>query len=180
MFVTTSTLLHGDLTSSDGADAASATADRATRERVDEYAILSTERDAAFDRVVFTAAQMFRVPIAIVALQDGERLWFKAQVGLGITEVPSTIAFCSAITHSSPLVVEDATTDPRFADNPLVTASPNIRFYAGAPLITPDGIRVGSLCVVDRSPKILLARQMWQLTQLAQSVVSILEQRRST
>ena len=152
--------------------------DRATRERLDAYSVLDTARETSFDRVVFMAAQMFRVPIAVVALRDGDRLWFKAQVGLALTEIPSAIAFCNAITQESVMVIEDATMDPRFAGNPLVTGAPHVRFYAGAPLITPDGLRIGSLCVVDRSPKTMLARQVWQLTQLAQSVVATLEARR--
>jgi len=152
--------------------------DPVAQSRLASYGVIDTQRDAAFDRLVFTTAQMFRVPIAIIALEDGDRLWFKARVGTDITELPRAISLCNAVTDDTVLVVEDALADERFADNPLVTGKPHIRFCACAPLLTRGGVRIGSLCVVDRTPKTLLARQIWQLAQLAASVVALLEARR--
>jgi GAF domain-containing protein len=147
-------------------------------ERLRAYSILDTPRDPQFDRVVFTAAQMFRVPIVVLALTDSERIWFKASVGLDMTQVDATMTFCKHLTIDGILNVEDATLDSRFNSAPIVTGPPFARFFAGAPLVTPDGLLVGSLCVIDRSPKTLLARQVWQLLQLAQGAVTALEARR--
>jgi GAF domain-containing protein len=149
-------------------------------ERLHSYSILDTPREPQFDRFVYTAAQMFRVPIAVLSLADSDRFWFKASVGLDITEVDRTVAFCEHLTADGVLNVEDASLDPRFSNAPLVTGAPYARFYAGAPLVTPDGLLVGSLSVIDRYPKTLLTRQSWQLLQLANGVVSALEARRSS
>lgn len=169
---------NNDIDPSDPLDVSGAAAEPAIRQRLSPSSILDSTRDTAFDRVVFTAAQMFRVPIAVVALRDGELLCVKAQVGLGLTEIAAMIAVCNAMTGDAVMAIEDVSIDARFAQSPLVTGRPHVRFCAGAPLITPDGRRVGSLCVADRSPKTLLIRQVWQLSQLAQGVVAILEARR--
>ncbi len=150
------------------------------RERIEAYAILDTPREAVFDRIVFTAAQMFRVPIATISLIDGDRQWFKAQVGLGTQQLARHITFCEQVLVSDAvIVIEDATRDERFIDSPLVTGPPHLKFYAGAPLIAPDGVRVGSFCIGDRVAKTLSSRQVWQLGQLASSVIAMLEARRS-
>lgn len=150
------------------------------RERIEDYAILDTPREAVFDRLVFTAAQMFRVPIATISLIDGERQWFKAQVGLATPQLSRHIAFCEQVLVSEAvIVIEDASRDERFIDNPLVTGPPHLKFYAGAPLIAPDGIRVGSFCIGDRFAKTLSSRQCWQLGQFAASVTALLEARRN-
>ena len=152
---------------------------RIQRERIEDYAIIGTPREAAFDRIVFTAAQVFRVPVATISLLEGDRHWFKAQVGLAVTEVPRHLTFCEQLLVSNTVVVvEDATRDERFEDNPLVNGPPFIRFYAGAPLITPDGVRVGSICIGDRFAKTLSSRQSWQLGQFATTTVGLLEERR--
>ena len=149
------------------------------RARIEDYAIIDTPREAQFDRLVFTAAQFFRVPIAFIALLNDDRVWFKAQVGLPIRDLSRHMTFCEELLVSDKVVtVEDASRDERFTDNPLVTGPPFLRFYAGAPLITPDGIRVGSFCVGDRFAKMLSSRQSWQLAQYAASVVALLEARR--
>ena len=94
---------------------------------------------AGFDRLVSLAARLFNVPIALVSLVDDERQWFKARCGLDVEQTPRSISFCVyAILGDDVMVVPDATLDPRFAENPLVTGGPRIRFYAGAPLITPE------------------------------------------
>ena len=160
---------------------------RIQRERIEDYAIIDTPREAAFDRVVFTAAQVFRVPVATIGLVQDNRHWFKAQVGLAVAELPRHLTFCEQLLAANAVVVvEDATRDERFADNPLVTGPPFLRFYAGAPLRTPegqalgtpDGIRVGSICIGDRFAKTLSSRQSWQLGQFAATTVGLLEERR--
>ena len=148
-------------------------------DRLLSYSILDTPREAQFDRFVYTAAQMFRVPIAILSLTDADRSWFKSSVGLDLKEVDRHISLCRHLdANSGPLVVEDATIDMRFAKSPFVTGEPYIRFYASAPLVTDDGLMIGGLSVIDRLPKTLLTKQVWQLTQLASSVVAALEARR--
>ncbi len=117
--------------------------------------VLDTVREDRFDRIATLAADHFGVPIALVSLVDAERQWFKAAVGLSVAETPREWAFCAHSIMLGPnavLVVEDATQDPRFADNPLVCGSPDIRFYAGAVLTTRDGYNLGTLCVIDSKP----------------------------
>jgi GAF domain-containing protein len=119
-----------------------------------ELLILDTPAEEKFDRVVRFAAEQLDVPIALVSLTDQERQWFKARHGLDAQEVSRDLAFCShAILEPSLFVVEDALQDERFADNPLVTDGPRIRFYAGAPLNAPGGERIGTLCVIDQKPR---------------------------
>lgn len=118
------------------------------------YEILDTPPELDFDDLTGLAARVCATPIALLTLIDEERQWVKARVGLEITETPRDIAFCSyAIQQAGLFVVPDALADPRFANNPLVTEDPRIRFYAGSPLITPDGQALGTLCVIDRVPR---------------------------
>ncbi len=145
------------------------------------YGILDTGPEANFDQVVRLAARLLDVPIALISLVDQDRQWFKAAVGLdGVTETPRELAFCDhAIRGQDVMVVPDATEDPRFAENPLVTGEPGIRFYAGAPLITPDGHALGTLCVIDRVPHRALSDHDAQtLTELTCFVRDKLELRR--
>jgi len=116
--------------------------------------ILDTPPEERFDRIAAFAAQEFSVPIALVSLVDRDRQWFKSNFGLEARETPRDISFCGhTITLSEPLVVPDASEDPRFADNPLVTGDPYVRFYAGACLRLPQGQAMGTLCVIDRRPR---------------------------
>lgn len=113
--------------------------------------ILDTPPEQRFDRIVDFAAREFDVPIALLTMVDRDRQWFKARYGLSACETSRDISFCGhAIHHPDVLFVEDARTDERFVDNPLVTGDPYIRFYAGAPLQLPNGHIVGTLCVIDR------------------------------
>ncbi len=149
-----------------------------------DYEILDTASDARLDRLAALAAELLDVPIALISLVDEDRQWFKARVGLedvGLEagETPRAWAFCDeTIRGDAPLVVADATADARFADNPLVTGRPYIRFYAGAPLITPSGERIGALCVIDQKPRQLSAAQRRRLSSLAATVVDLMESHR--
>lgn len=116
--------------------------------------ILDTPPEERFDRIVSFAAREFDVPIVLVSLVDAHRQWFKAMVGLDVCETGRDISFCGhAITSDNVLVVVDALADPRFTDNPLVTGEPHIRFYAGAPLVLPGGHRIGTLCLISKTPR---------------------------
>ena len=118
------------------------------------YAILDTEPDPALDRIVRFAAKQFKMPIAMVSLVDRDRQWFQSVCGLSTKETGRDVAFCGhAILQDDVFVIPDARQDHRFAENPLVTGEPRIRFYAGAPLINPQGHALGALCLVDREPR---------------------------
>lgn len=146
------------------------------------YAVLDTETEVAFDRIARVAQTVFGTPIALVSLVDQNRQWFKAEIGLGVSETPRSVSFCAhALTEPGPgpMVIEDAADDLRFSDNPLVTGDPRIRFYAGAPITTPRGFNLGTLCVIDRKPRSLSAEQRQLLSDLAAMVVNELELRQS-
>lgn len=144
--------------------------------RLRMLAVLDTEPEAIFESLARLASTICGTPIALVSLLDGERQWFKANVGLhGVTQTEQNIAFCAhTIGGDSLMEVSDAQTDPRFTANPLVTGAPNIRFYAGAPLVMPGGERVGSLCVIDRQVRQLSEPQRLMLHELAQAVTQAL------
>ncbi len=144
------------------------------------YNVLDTLSEAVYDDITSLAAHICQTPTALMSLVDAERQWFKSRVGLGVeaNETPRGIAFCNqTIRQSDLLVVEDASVDERFQSNPLVTGEPYIRFYAGAPLITPDGHALGSLCVIDYQPRQLSAPQLQGLRVLSRQVVAQLELR---
>ncbi len=142
--------------------------------------ILDSAPEPVFDSIARLASEICGVPIALMSLIDEERQWFKANVGLpGVNETPRDIAFCAhAISGDEIFEVADATRDPRFAANPLVTGTPDIRFYAGAPLVLPGGQRVGTLCVIDRQPRHLEAAQLAMLRALARIATDALVMRR--
>jgi PAS domain S-box-containing protein len=143
------------------------------------YEVLDTEPEPAFDDIATLAAQICGTPISLISLVDRDRQWFKARVGLDAPETPRDLAFCAhAVTGSDLLVVPDATRDDRFAANPLVLDAPQIRFYAGAPLITPEGQSIGTLCVIDREPRELTHEQVEALEALSRQTVAQLELRR--
>lgn len=144
--------------------------------RLRELMVLDSAPEPVFDSIVKLASEVCGTPIALVSLVDTERQWFKANVGLpGVNETARDIAFCAhAIMDDSVFEVPDATQDTRFSNNPLVTGEPDIRFYAGAPLVLPDGERIGTLCVIDRQPRQLEPAQRHLLRSLAKIVTQAL------
>jgi len=147
---------------------------------LDKYAILDTDPEQSFDDLTLLASYVCETPIALISLVDEDRQWFKSRVGLDATETSRDIAFCStAILQSDVFVIPDALADERFRDNPLVVSDPHIRFYAGAPLINEDGYALGTLCVVDRTPRELAPEQKEALKALGRLVLAQLEFRRN-
>ncbi|MDX2213478.1 MAG: PAS domain S-box protein [Oculatellaceae cyanobacterium bins.114] len=142
--------------------------------------ILDTPPDVIFDDIARLAAQICNTPFAFVGLMDAERQWFKAKVGLDTSEISRDVAFCNyTILQSSSLIVPDTLLDERFKDNPYVLGEPHIRFYAGVPLITSEGYGLGTVCVVDQTPRELSDQQIQGLEALGRQVTQQLELRRS-
>lgn len=145
-----------------------------------DYQVLDTPPEREFDDLVAIAAHVCGTPISLVSLVDESRQWFKARQGLAVTETPREFAFCAhAILDSQPLVVGDARADPRFAENPLVVGEPRIRFYAGAPLASAAGYRLGTLCVIDTVARGLTAAQLQALEALARQASAMLQYRKT-
>ena len=143
------------------------------------YKVLDTPPEVEFDNLVALASYISGTPVAMISLVDSDRQWFKAKVGTTVTETARDVAFCAhAICQTDLFVVRDALADYRFKTNPLVTGDPHIRFYAGAPLVTPEGHAVGTLCVVDQTPRELNPAQLEALRALGRAVVAQLELRR--
>lgn len=144
------------------------------------YGILDSEFEETFDRVTRIAANVFDTPIALISLLDGTRQWFKSATGLAVRETPREISFCThAILGTEVFTVPNALADPRFSNNPLVTDAPSIRFYAGAPLINPDGFALGTMCVIDRNARAGLDDAQKQiLSDLAGIVIDLMELRK--
>jgi PAS domain S-box-containing protein len=146
-----------------------------------EYNILDTLPEEEFDRLTQLASIICGVPIALISLIDKERQWFKSRIGLDDQQTSRDISFCQyAIMKEQHFEVEDATKDERFVNNPLVTDDPNIRFYAGYPLVDPKGYILGTLCVIDRKSRMLSKEQQKALDLLAKEVVSQIVQRQKS
>ena len=146
------------------------------------FDVLDTTAEAGFDDAVALACQLCETPIALVSFVDGERQWFKARIGFGPAETPLDQSVCAhALATPDILVIPDLSVDDRTRGNTLVTREPHIRFYAGAPLLTPDGIALGTICVIDTKPRPqgLLPAQSFALQALARQVMSLLELRRA-
>jgi GAF domain-containing protein len=143
------------------------------------YHILDTDSEQSYDDITFLAAHLCDVPIALISLVDADRQWFKSKVGLEVSETSRDVSFCAhAILGDKTLVVRDAREDERFRDNPLVLGEPHIVYYAGVPLCTSEGARIGTLCVIDHRPRELSDVQIRSLEALARQVVLQLELKR--
>lgn len=153
--------------------------ERKRLERLYLFKVLDTPPEAAFECITRLAASILGTPIAAISLIDERRQWFKSQIGLGdTTETTREVAFCAhAILDNEVFVVPDARDNPKFSDNPLVTGDPGIRFYAGAPLSTRDGLNIGTVCVIDQKPRHPTATQLALLKDLSVLVVDELELR---
>jgi GAF domain-containing protein len=144
-----------------------------------QYEVLDTVPEEVFDNLTELAARICEAPIALISLVDEKRQWFKSKVGMAVSETSRDVSFCAhAITQPDLFSVPDATQDARFANHPFVIGEPKIRFYAGAPLVTPDGHALGTLCVLDKVPRELRPEQKQALRILADHVMSQLELRR--
>ncbi len=144
-----------------------------------DYGVLDTEPEPEFDEIARLAAEICQTPMSFVSLVDRDREYFKAAVGTDLRQSPRSISFCGhGILEQGLFVIPDALDDPRFVDNPNVIAGAGVRFYAGAPLVTPDGHAIGMLCVKDTRPRELTETQRQSLTVLARQVAALLELRR--
>jgi signal transduction histidine kinase/CheY-like chemotaxis protein len=145
-----------------------------------DYDVLDTEAEKIFDDLTLLAAQICDSPITLISLVDPDRQWFKSRVGLDVEETSRDIAFCAHAIHQKEIFeVEDTLQDERFFDNPLVTSAPNIRFYAGTPLVSHDGHAIGTLCVIDNKPNKLTEDQREAIKVLGRSVISQMELRKN-
>lgn len=145
-----------------------------------DYHILDSAPEEAFDDLTALAAMICECPMALVTCVADQRQWFKSRLGIENSETPREHSFCAhaILEPANLMIVPDAQRDPRFADNPYVTASPHIRFYAGAPLLTPAGHAIGTLCILDRAPRKLSDRQLAALRMLGRQASYLLELRR--
>ncbi|MBI5394249.1 MAG: GAF domain-containing protein [Verrucomicrobia bacterium] len=148
-------------------------------EALRQYQILDTAPEQTYDDITKLVTFICGTPMAQLSLVDKDRQWFKSKIGLDESQTPRGIAFCAhTILQTEPLIVNDATLDERFRDNPLVTEPPHVRFYAGVPLVNPKGFALGSLCAVDRHPRQLNPGQIAALAALGRQVVMLFELRR--
>jgi GAF domain-containing protein len=146
---------------------------------LERYDILDTPPERTFDSIAVLAAHVCAAPIALLVLIDQNRQWFKAKVGVRLKETPRAFAFCAyAIMQRALFIIPDMTQDKRFAANPFVASGPQYRFYAGAPLVTPDNRSLGTLCVIDKVRRKLTAAQKKDLVALSRLVMTELELRR--
>jgi GAF domain-containing protein len=149
-------------------------------EALRRYGILDTDHEEAFDDIARLAANICQTPVALVSFVDSDRQWFKARVGFSSRETPRDVSFCAhAILQPGPLVVRDTFDDARFRDNPLVSSAPYIRFYAGSPLTSAEGFKLGTLCVLDRVPRELRPEQLDALRMLGNQAMALLDMRRA-
>jgi diguanylate cyclase (GGDEF)-like protein len=154
--------------------------EQARQRKLDSYRLLDTLPEAAYDDIVRVASVLCDVPTALITLVDHDRQWFKAKVGIEARQTSRDVAFCDhAIrTPEQPMIIPDATQDPRFAENPLVTGQPGIRFYAGVPLQAPTGEALGTVCVIDREPREIETHQVEGLQALARLAIELMEDHR--
>lgn len=142
------------------------------------YSILDTLPEQIYDDVTALASLICGTPMALVSLVDTDRQWFKAAVGIEAKETPRSVSFCAhTLGTRTTLIVRDAQEDPRFKDNPMVTGDPNVRFYAGAPIIEPNGHVLGTVCVIDSKPHAITPIQIAALEALARHTMALIEMR---
>jgi hypothetical protein len=154
--------------------------EHARLELLRQYDILDTPPEPEFDEIAVRAAQVCQTPIAQLSFVDRDRAWFKANVGWDVAEIPRETSFCAhAICQDDLYVAPDMLADERFSHNSLVTQKPHLRFYAGVPLVSPEGLAIGTLCVLDRKPRELTPLQQDELKELAKGAILLLEIRRA-
>ncbi len=148
---------------------------------LEEYNILDTLPEAEFDDITRIASHVCGMPISLVTLLDQNRQWFKSKYGLDVAQTPREQAFCgyTILDAEKPFIVNDASKDERFADNPLVVGEPNVAFYGGIPLVNPQGFVLGALCVIDHKPNNLDKEQLRTLESLGRQIVALLELKRT-
>ena len=153
------------------------------RERLEalrHFKVLDTDPEEAFDDITRLASYICQTPSALISLVDADRQWFKSRVGFEPQETSRDLSFCAhAILQPGPTVVRDTLDDERFKDNPLVLSAPYIRFYAGAPLVSTEGFKLGTLCVLDNVPRMLFPDQAAALQMLSKQVMVLLDMRRT-
>lgn len=146
---------------------------------LEESRLLRTPPEGQFDAIAELAVSIFQVPIGLVSLIGDEIQWLKARSGVCVRETSRDISFCShAILGQRPMVIPDATLDPRFHDNPMVKGELHVRFYAGAPIVLPGGLAVGTVCAIDRVPREVTAEQVRSLEHLAVLAGALIEHER--
>jgi hypothetical protein len=153
------------------------------RERLEalrHFKVLDTDPEEAFDDITRLASYICQTPSALISFVDADRQWFKSRVGFEPQESSRDVSFCAhAILQPGPMVVRDTLDDERFRDNPYVLSAPYIRFYAGAPLVSTEGFKLGTLCVLDSVPRILFPDQAAALQLLSKQVMALLDMRRT-
>ena len=154
--------------------------EHARLELLRQYEILDTAAEPMFDEITARAVEICQTPVSLLTFVDRDRTWFKSNIGLNLSEIPRESSTCAhAICQEKLYVTPDMLADERFSHSPLVTQKPHLRFYAGMPLLSPEGLAVGTLCVLDRKPRELTLQQTGELKKLAQGAILLLEIRRA-
>lgn len=153
--------------------------EKARQDALNRFQVVDTPEEQGYDDITRMAADVCGTPMAMISLSDNDRQWFKSRVGLQATQSPREHSFCTHALKAPQemMVVEDTSKDERFLNHPLVTGAPNIRFYAGAPLLSLDGHAIGAICVIDTHPRVLDSTQLNALQFMAQQVMTMLESR---